>query len=47
MVDKGGDVNIDTGNSRILEKIKIYRAEEATFIPVIDMMENLVNLIGK
>ena len=29
MVDKGGDANIDTGNSEILEKIKKYRAEEA------------------
>jgi hypothetical protein len=29
MVDKGGDVNIDTDNSRILEKIKKYRVEEA------------------
>ncbi len=28
-VDKGGDVNIDTGTSEILEKIKKYRAEEA------------------
>lgn len=29
MVDKGGNANIDTGNSEILEKIKKYRVEEA------------------
>ena len=29
MVDKGGDVNIDTGNGGILEKIKKCKVEEA------------------
>lgn len=39
MLDKGGDVNIDTGSGTILEKIKKYRADEEEFGPVIEMME--------
>ncbi|MBH0096216.1 ankyrin repeat domain-containing protein [Psychrobacter sp. NZS113] len=39
MLDKGGDVNINTGNGTILEKIKKYRSDEEEFIPVIRMME--------
>ena len=39
MLEKGGDVNFDTGGGSILEKIKKYRSKDLRFAPVIKLME--------